>query len=603
MSPASFQLGTTPLQPGITLLEASAGTGKTYAIAGLYLRLLLELDIDVSQMLVVTFTEAATAELRGRIRDRLAEARRILREGATSDAVWQNLLLEGSASMRGERLRRVETALEQFDTAAVYTIHGFCQRVLKQCAFETGALFDAELQPDVSALVREAADNFWRRNFYEAPARHVLFARHGGVSADSLARLLSRHLQQAEPELLPVAGGRDLTSVLADADAAFEAAAAEWIRTRPEIVAFFGDADGGWGKSPYNSSDAMGPRFDALDALFRGQGTVEGLALVGEFTPDSLAAGVSKKATRPVPSHRFFELCQTLVDRLEPVAAVLRHALLSSAPTELLRIKDRDHTLGFDDLLRQVAEALRGPRGDSLARELRQRYGAALIDEFQDTDPLQWSIFQKAFTGPRTHLYLVGDPKQAIYSFRGADVFAYLRARTHADRCYSLGENWRSSSALVGAVNRLFGEHPSPFALPEIGYRAVTAAGRADATPLEIPRDSGEPLRFWFWDPAAEKLTNEPARMARMAAATAEEIVRLLSAGTRLGARPLAPGDLAVLVEGEGIGIIRGTVDYPGHASYVNLWEVHLAADGRASKFVEWYLKVPADADPGAADS
>ena len=549
MTSASFKLGTTPLRPGITLLEASAGTGKTYAIAGLYLRLLLEVGLDVSQILVVTFTEAATAELRGRIRDRLADARRILREGATTDAVWQTLLLNGSEVVRVERLRRVETALEQFDTAAVYTIHGFCQRVLKQCAFETGALFDAELQPDVSAWVREAADNFWRRNFYEAPARHVLFARHGDISADSLARLLARHLQQAEPKLLEVAGGRDVAAVLADADAAFEAAAGEWARARPEIVALFGDAGGGWGKSPYNSSDAMGPRFDALDTLFQGQGTVEGLAVVGEFTPVSLAAGVSKKATRPVPSHRFFELCQTLVERLEPVAATLRHAVLSSAPTELMRIKDRDRTLGFDDLLRQVAEALRGPRGDALARGLQQRYRAALIDEFQDTDPLQWSIFQRAFTGPQTHLYLVGDPKQAIYSFRGADVFAYLGARTRADRRFSLEENWRSSRALVGAGNRLFGDHPSPFALPGIKYHEVTAAGRADATPLDTSGDAGEPLRFWFWDPEVEKLTNEPARTARLAAATAEEIVRLLSTGTRLGGRPLAPGDLAVLVD------------------------------------------------------
>ncbi|MBL9173724.1 MAG: UvrD-helicase domain-containing protein, partial [Verrucomicrobiales bacterium] len=262
-----------------------------------------------------------------------------------------------------------------------------------------------------------------------------------------------------------------------------------------------------------------------------------------------LSAGASKRAKRPVPSHRFFGLCQTLEERLEPVAAALRYALLSSAPAELLRIKDRDHTLGFDDLLRQVADALRGPQGSALAQGLQQRYRAALIDEFQDTDPLQWSIFQRAFTGPSTHLYLVGDPKQAIYSFRGADVFAYLRARTRADRCYSLGENWRSSGALVGAVNRLFGDHPSPFALPEIDYRPVTAAGRADATPLEIPGDSTEPLRFWFWNPAAEGFKSEPAWTARLAAATAEEIVRLLSSGARIGGRTLAPGDLAVLVD------------------------------------------------------
>lgn len=550
MKPGPFLLESTPLQPGVTLLEASAGTGKTFAIAGLFLRMVVESGFDVEKILVVTFTEAATAELRGRIRERLAGARRILRAGETSDPLWRALLLAGPATERAGRLARVETALENFDRAAVFTIHGFCRRVLKDRAFETGALFDAELQPDVSALVQEAADNFWRRQFYEAPARHLLYAQYAGSSADSMAALLRRHLMQADPTLLCVAGGRPVLEVMEAVDAAFTVTATAWRSGRAEIVAHFGDDGGGlWGKRPYNSSAHMDPRFAALDALFDNRGTTAGLDAVAVLTPGAIAEGVLKKAKTPPPSHPFFDDCAALEEALVSVAPALRHALLSTAPRELAELKDRDRTLGFDDLLRQVAEALDGQARAGIVAALGNQYRAALIDEFQDTDPLQWSIFQCLFTGGDTHLYLVGDPKQAIYSFRGADVFAYLRARDVAKRQFTLGKNWRSTRALVTAVNRVFDSHPSPFALKPIVFRPVEAAGRADEKPLSGPDGPVEPLQLWCWDPAAEGISNELARTARLAAFTAEEIVRLLSDGTRLEDRRLAPGDIAVLVD------------------------------------------------------
>ncbi|MEN9677209.1 MAG: helicase/exodeoxyribonuclease beta subunit [Verrucomicrobiota bacterium] len=549
MTPEPFQLEATPLESGVTLLEASAGTGKTFAIAGLFLRMVVEAGIEVSQILVVTFTEAATAELRGRIRERLSEARRILRAGETGDPLWQRLLLEGTVEERGGRLKRVEVALEQFDSAAVFTIHGFCRRVLRECAFETGALFDAELQPDVEALVQEASDNFWRRQFYEAPAHRLLMAQAAGLSADSMSRLLRRHLQQSEPLLLPVAEGRSLESVWEAAEAAFAATAALWSRERSVIVAPFGDTGGRWANLPYKSSRVMDPCFIALDALFAGSGTAAGLAAVADLTPEALSSKVSKRAKLPVPTHPFFDACAELVTALSPVAAALRYALLTSAPRELAQLKDRDRTLGFDDLLRQVAEAVRGPRGGGLADRLQAQYRAALIDEFQDTDPLQWSIFQRLFTGNDIQLYLVGDPKQAIYSFRGADVFAYLRARGVSQRRFTLGENWRSARGLVDAVNRVFGEHPLPFALEAIQFHPVRAAGRADENPLVESGGPKAPLQLWFWDSAADGIGNEPARMTRLAESTAAEIVRLLSGNTRLGDRRLAPGDIAVLVD------------------------------------------------------
>ncbi|MBN8248018.1 MAG: exodeoxyribonuclease V subunit beta [Verrucomicrobia bacterium] len=547
-APESFSLETVPLTPGVTLLEASAGTGKTHAIAGIYLRLVLETDLVVDRLLVVTFTEAATAELRGRIRARLAGARQFLRSGDGGEASDDALLRLGTEADRDRRRQRLEVALESFDAAAVFTIHGFCHRLLREHPLATGARFEPEFRPNLDALVQEAADNFWRRQFYPATGRRLLMALAEGLSPESLAALLQRHLQQAEPDLLPVAGGRSLAEVLADAEAALDAVLTLWTRDRDAIVGRFGEDGGTWGNTPYNRSEVMSDHWMALDGLAADRGTPEALATVRLLTPDALESRRSKRSKESVPSGPFFEACARLENTLAMAAAAWRHELLATAPADLSRLKHRDGVLGFDDLLHQVASALRGPEGATLVRGLRARYGAALIDEFQDTDPRQWEIFERAFGSGAMPLFLVGDPKQAIYSFRGADVFAYLRARQRADRRYTLGQNWRSTTGLVAAVNRIFQSHPLPFALPEIPFHPVTASGRADAESMTGPGLSDAPLDLWCWDPAEDGITHQEGRQEYLAEATASQIVRWLAAGVRLGKRPLAPGDIAVLV-------------------------------------------------------
>jgi len=292
----------------------------------------------------------------------------------------------------------------------------------------------------------------------------------------------------------------------------------------------------------------MDAHWSALDALAAGRGTPEALSAVRLLTPAALEAKRSKRSKEPPPSNPFFEACARLEAAVTTAAAAWRHELLATAPAELSALKHRDGVLGFDDLLRQVAAALRSPTGGELVRGLRARYGAALIDEFQDTDPRQWEIFERAFGSGAMPLFLVGDPKQAIYSFRGADIFAYLRARQQADRRYTLGQNWRSTTALVAAVNRVFGSHPQPFAIPEIPFHPVTASGRADAEAMTGPGLSDAPLELWCWDPADDGVTHEEGRQKHLAAAAASAITGWLSAGVPLGRRPLAPGDIAVLV-------------------------------------------------------
>lgn len=552
MSPAPFQLDHTPLTPGITLLEASAGTGKTFTIVGLYLRLLLERGLSVDQILVVTFTEAATAELRERIRERLVKVREALRGDPTAGTAEFKTPGAGTDPDRLGRLARIEAALEQFDEAAVFTIHGFCQRVLKERAFESRALFDAELTPDVSAFLQEAADQFWRQHFYEVPTRRVLYAAQAGISADSLFSLLRRHTRQAGVEVLAQATDRPWTSVLAEVDTAFEAAASLWRADRLAIKACFGDTGGTWANQPYNSTARMQPLLDVLDALFlENLPITDGLKTAASLGQSELRKAQSKKrkSPLPVPEHPFFTACDQLAAALDIFGARTRQEFLCQVGPELIRLKERERKLGFEDLLDRVDATLASPAGPSLVAALRKRYRAALIDEFQDTDPQQWRIFDRLFGDGDSFLFLVGDPKQAIYSFRGADVFAYLQARTRANQEFTLGENWRSERRLVEGVNRLFQINPQPFVLPEIHFQPVTPRGRADETPLVESGRRCPPLWVWFWDAPADGVENADPQRERLAEAVAEEAVRLLSNEVKLGDRRLAPGDIAVLVD------------------------------------------------------
>lgn len=547
--PAPFDLVGTPLRPGVTLLEASAGTGKTYTIAGLYLRLLLEGRLALEQILVVTFTNAATAELRLRIRRGLVAARQALATGAAApgDGPLVESLLVAPEAQRADWRARLEIALERFDAAAVFTIHGFCQRLLGERAFESGHLFDTELATDVSGVWQAVADDYWRRHFQAAAAPLLLAARQADLGPERMASLLS--VVARDP------GVRRLTrTVLAPAEAeacwlaAWASAADEWRREAPAIRALFGSATR-WGNKPYNSDHEMAELFGKVEALLGPEGPqAQDLSALEAFTPEALAHKRKKKGQEPPPAHPFLGACREVLERAEDLGQAHWAAFLAGAAGAVRARLEQDQTVGFDDLLTRVRDALRGPGGEALRAVLRRRHGAALIDEFQDTDPVQFEIFERAFTPAGDfQLYLVGDPKQAIYSFRGADIFAYLGARRLVDREYTLGDNFRSAGGLVWAVNALF-DHPRPFGLAQIGFHPVTARGRADEAPLTEDGVRRAPLQVWYWDPG-EKCTRKPDQEERLAEAVAAEVVRLLAGGTRLGDRPLAPAGLAVLVD------------------------------------------------------
>ncbi len=553
MSLRNLDLYTVPLQ-GINLIEASAGTGKTFTITGLYLRLVTELALPVERILVITYTNAATAELRERIRNRLTGARQALERGHGGDAVECALLEHCADPERVDRL--LQRAILDFDRAAIFTIHGFCQRVLADSAFESAMPFETEMITDEQALLQEVVDDFWRQRVQDLPPD--LLARLPAAGPDDLLQLLRGRLGKPYLELRGGETPVPLEPLEADYRARHAAVRAVWQAEGEEIARLLLESDS-LNRSKYRSSsleqwlqqlaeflrDPPGPWFDKFE----------------KFTTAVLADAV-KKGKQP-PAHPFFDRCEELLQAYQALDAgyrqawvALQRALIEYSDERLRVRKAQLRIQGYDDLLLNLADALNGDAGPRLAAAVRQSYGAALIDEFQDTDPIQYQIIRQIYGGGELPLFLVGDPKQAIYSFRGADIFAYLRARREAQALYGLETNWRSHPALLAGVNELFEQPHASFLYDDIPFYPAQPAARQLPSMQLAQEAQAEGLEIVFLSYSQ----NKEAARRQAVVHTADEIARLLSLAAkgeaRLGDRPLAGGDIAVLVRTHGQGAL-----------------------------------------------
>ena len=556
-----FDVGGSSIGPGITLIEASAGTGKTFAIAGMVVRLVAETGLPLSKILVVTFTEAATQELRDRVRTRLREAVVLLEEGRAGEDPALANLVSASPAQAKEAIWGLKNALLGFDEAAIFTIHGFCQRMLRENAFETGALFDVELLSDAEPLWRETAEDFWRKQFYAAePEVASLVTTLGGeLSIGALVALLRKLARHPELKIL----GEEDTFTLAECKSRLVRVMAdlrrEWRASQEAIGAILRGTDA------LSVNKASGYPLEEIEALLAAM-----TALGGDSAPSSatltamrkLSAreleGKTKKKKVP-PSHPFFDLCATLGDLREAFVRLVRREFMLTLEAGLAEAKQRRNVVTFDDLLTRLYHALKSPEGGELAAAIGARFTAALIDEFQDTDPVQWEIFHRVFGGGKHLLFLIGDPKQAIYGFRGADVFTYMEARLQAGAHYTLGTNWRSDKSLVEAANQLFSRHAETFVFPEISFEAVRADDKRDVGELDLGASGLCPRPLQLACVTAEDGGNFAVDDAKseIVGRMLAEIQCLLDGGVTRGERPLEPGDIAVLVrtnrEGESV--------------------------------------------------
>jgi exodeoxyribonuclease V beta subunit len=446
----------------VTLLEASAGTGKTFAIAALATRLVAE-GHPLSQLLLVTFTRMATGELRERVRERLVGAEQALASGSVppDDAVLQ-LLASGAADERTERQRRLAEAVAGFDAATIATTHGFCQHVLASLGVAGDVERDVTFVEDLSDLVDEAVDDLYVRRFVR---------------------------------------------------------------------------------------DAGQPPIIRADALRIGRDVV----------------GNPQARIEPIlPPQDDGEVWQ------------MRVRLAHAVRDEVERRKRRLAVMTYDDLLTRLQETLAHPDTGAEARaKLRERYRFVLVDEFQDTDPIQWDILQRAFGDGGTTLVLIGDPKQAIYAFRGADVFAYLAAASSATTTATMGINWRSDQDLIDAFDRLFAG--AQLGDEGIVYREVRAADGNQA-----PRLAGAPVTT----PLRIRLLHRsdglapvgrgglvPLDAARdlVALDLADDVVRLLESPATVEGERVRPRHVAVLVATNSMAqTVRGALDQAGVPAVIN---------------------------------
>jgi exodeoxyribonuclease V beta subunit len=418
-----------PLPTGVTVLEASAGTGKTYAIAALAARYIAD-GTPLDEILLVTFTRMATGELRERVRQRLVATERGLRTGEGDEVV--QLLAGGPPEVVSERCRNLSRALADFDAATIATTHGFCQEVLAGLGVAGDVERDSQFVEDVTDLVEEVVDDLYVRRFHndENPP----------ISRDEAGRIARIAVDN------PVA--------------------------------------------PIEPSGAA-----------------------------------------------------------EDTVPAMRARLAGAVRRELRRRKERAGLITYDDLLTRLNDTLHGPTGEVGVRRLRERYLVVLVDEFQDTDPVQWSILRRAFAGGDSTLVLIGDPKQAIYAFRGADVYAYLDAAKAAGERADLGVNWRSDQGLINAYDALFGG-------AKLGHEGISYLPVRATEANQRPRMAGTPLRIRMLHRDEPSVRTTPrgyissgSARGHIATDLAADVVNLLNSGTEVAGEPIRPGHVAVLVQ------------------------------------------------------
>lgn len=542
---------------GERLIEASAGTGKTFTIAALYLRLLLGLGgsaafprpLTVEELLVVTFTEAATEELRGRIRSNIHELRIACLRETTDNPLYARLLDE--IVDKKQAAQWLLLAERQMDEAAVFTIHGFCQRMLSLNAFESGMLFEQQLIEDESLLRYQACADFWRRHCYplSRDIAQVIFETWKGPQA--LLRDIDRYLQGEAPVIkAPPSDDETLASRHEQILARINQIKQQWRDAVDELDGLLEAS--GIDRRKFNRGN-QGKWIEKISAW--AQEDTQSYQL-----PDALEKFSQRflqertKAGGVTPQHPLF----VAIDELLGEPLTLRDLVITRALAEIRATvaeeKRRRGELGFDDMLSRLDAALRSDSGDALATAIRTRFPVAMIDEFQDTDPQQYRIFRRIWQHqPETALLLIGDPKQAIYAFRGADIFTYMKARSEVSAHYTLDTNWRSAPGMVNSVNTLFSQMDDAFMFREIPFSPVKFAEKNQSLRFVLHGETQPAMSMWLMEGESCGVGDYQNYMAQVCATQIRDWLKAGHSGdaqlvSGKASRPVRASDISVLV-------------------------------------------------------
>ena len=553
---------------GLQVIEASAGTGKTFTLAALYVRLVLghgrvqgapaqsEVALYPPQILVMTFTDAATSELRARVRQRLAEAARYFKDldgdASRADDFLQSLRQSYAPSDWSACAQRLDMAAQWMDDAAIFTIHGWSSRMLKTHAFDSASLFQQSRVEDSDKLRLSAVQDYWRQWFYALPLSQLGALKDVGSTPDELLANLKPlwgAAERAPTQAHPL--GADPLTLIASWDQwqtvylPLEAAARS--ACTPELTATLSGVIAAKSLKGYRGDWSGKP-----EAWAQGEPTIDlnkterksVVAMLQRFSSSVLRAkGWAGESQYPV-----FADIEALSLHLEAepdvTGGLLAHAAAQIAES-YRSAKSLLAQFDFSDLLQCLYYALQAPDG-RLAAAIRKQYPVALVDEFQDTDPWQYGALSKIYGAASNAaepadaamgLVMIGDPKQAIYSFRGADLATYLQARHQAHAIHSLSGNYRSTAGVVAAVNHVFTGALRPFG--ELPFDCVVACNQK-VLPLQVGGVVQPAMTVWQVSHA--KPPRKDIFLRQMAALFATQMVALLNA------RAATPGEMAVLV-------------------------------------------------------
>ena len=618
---------TIPLNPitlplnQISLIEASAGTGKTYTIGSLYLRLLLKAGennfsrpLNVEEILVVTFTEMATEELKKKIRERITDAiDKLTAFAETQDksafkndefltALCDNLNIF-------EAIHRLKLAEQNMDLAAIYTIHGFCRRMLMQYAFHSGIHFNLELIKDQSDLLVRFANEFWREHFYPLPFEMADFIANELGSPDYVLSLLESDLGKnlivdlENQQALSISITEFLHQYLGEYFKDIKALKDFWLESAGKISELITeelnkDYAKGEPKSlsrrSYNTS-RLAKWIEQVNAWANNQRDyLLNETLMSYFTQSALGEKGEEGAS-PFIAPILAELEERTSALMSPdlLRRVILYHYRQGLQQKLLDYKLNHQEKSFDDLLRLLCEALQGAQGDELAEMIRFQYPFAMIDEFQDTDSQQYAIFSKIYRDnpeKNTGFIMIGDPKQAIYRFRGADIFTYLKASDEAQSRFELTKNYRSEKHLVDGVNALFDFPQSPFIYQNINFTAVDS--RDDHLRFYLNGKAEPAYRFYLTE--SDKVNK--TEMAKICAISIQHWLKSAAENQAVfqnedTCKTLQAANIAVLVRDKNeAALVKNELQKLGIAS-VYLSDQNSVFDSNVAKELAWVLK------------
>ncbi|MEI6858243.1 MAG: exodeoxyribonuclease V subunit beta [Shewanella sp.] len=561
---------------GSRLIEASAGTGKTYTIAGLYVRLLLGHDIDraltCEQILVVTFTNAATGELRDRIRNKIQLAYRHFIGIKTGDELLVSLYNATPESARPLALKRLDLALKSLDQASIFTIHGFCQRILVDMAFESSLLFESEFTLDDSEFLHHAVRDFWREHCYPLPGYLAEIIQQKFTDPDALSKQLRPLIGASQAHAHPQPQDfKKLQSALTQSMSRLKLI---WPREREAVETLLHSLSLNgvrFGKKS-DSHPKLAIMLDTMDNWCKFSLSLPSIKVLQNLSLSAIK--LNKDGQLPTPEQA------PILDHIEHLCLLIKDFVPSflycardGISRRFILQKSERNLMTPDDLLLTLEQALRPKIGsddqsESLANLISKRFPVALIDEFQDTDPLQFAIFNRIYQqesclkteresgnnkiSKNLSLLMIGDPKQAIYAFRGADIHTYIQAREQTKQHYSLGTNYRSSRNMVLSVNALFENRTNPFISDAIPFESVQPSSFADNKIFVEQSADTSALKIKLLSEKPEKGLNKASARKRLAEDAAAEITRLLTESQNgqccISGKALKAQDIAVLV-------------------------------------------------------